>query len=106
MQSGQQVSEKSDREKTVLVHQAGTSTEAMVIRGLLESAGIASPGSAGSDPFPMREPPEGFRDSDIVVLESQAEDARRVIADYLTSDESIQIEDAGDSPQSEDSSGS
>ena len=100
----QQVSDKTDREKTVLVHQAGTLTEAVVIRGLLESAGIASPGSAGSDPFPMREPPEGFRDTDIVVLESQAEDARRAIGDYLTSDESIQIQDAGDVSQSEDSS--
>ena len=100
------MSEETDREKTVLVHQAGTSTEAVVIRGLLESAGIASPGSAGSDPFPMREPPVGFRDTDIVVLESQADDARRVIADYLTSDDSIQIEDAGNSPQSENPSGS
>ena len=91
-------------ERIVLVHQAGTSTEAVVIRGLLESAGIASPGSAGPDPFPMREPPEGFRDTDIVVLESQAEDARRVISEYQTSSDSIQIEDSGDSPESEDPS--
>ena len=91
-------------ERSVLVHQAGTSTEAVVIRGLLESAGIASPGSAGSDPFPMREPPEGFRDTDIVVLESQAEDARRVISEYQTSGDSIQIEDSGESAEAEDPS--
>lgn len=84
-----------------MVHQAGSSTEAVVIRGLLESAGIASPGSAGSDPFPMREPPEGFRDTDIVVLESQAEEARSVIASYLTSGDSIQIEDGSETPDSE-----
>jgi hypothetical protein len=96
------VSEDSSAQRTVVVHQAGSSTEAVVIRGLLESAGIASPGSAGSDPFPMREPPEGFRDADIVVLESQAEDARRVIADYLTSSDSIQIEDISESPNSEE----
>ena len=50
----------------------------------------------------MREPPEGFRDTDIVVLESQAENARRVIADYVTSSDSIQIEEDSESPESED----
>jgi hypothetical protein len=90
------VNEKLNKERIVVIHQAGSSTEAMVIRGLLESAGISSPGSAGSEPFPMREPPEGFTETDIVVLESQAEDARRVIADYLTSSESIQLEDSGE----------
>ncbi len=83
-----------------MVHQAGSSTEAVVIRGLLESAGLASPGSAGSDPFPMREPPEGFRDTDIVVLESKAEEARKIIADYLSSNDSIQIEDTSETPDS------
>lgn len=92
------------QDRTVVVHQAGTSTEAVVIRGLLESAGIRSPGSAGSDPFPMREPPEGFRDTDIVVMESQAEDARRVIAEYLTSGDSMQLEDSSESPDSDDPS--
>ncbi len=86
-------------ERTVVVHQAGTSTEAVVIRGLLESAGIASPGPAGANPFPMREPPEGFRDTDIVVLESQAENARSVIANYLTSGDSIEIEDSSGSTE-------
>ena len=80
-------------QKIVLVHQAGSSTEAVVIRGLLESAGIQSPGSAGPDPFPMGTPPEGFRDTDILVLESKAEEAKRVIAEYLTSGDSIQLED-------------
>jgi hypothetical protein len=90
------VSENLNEQRTVLVHQAGSSTEAVVIRGLLQSAGIASPGSAGSDPFPMREPPGGFRDTEILVLESQVEEARRVIADYLTSSDSIQIEDSSE----------
>ena len=84
-------------QRLVVVHQAGTATEAMVIRGLLESAGIASPGSESSDPFPMREPPKGFRDTDIVVGESQAEEARAVITEYLSSDESVQVEE--DEPQ-------
>ena len=98
------MSENPDAQRTVVVHQAGSSTEAVVIRGLLESAGISSPGSAGSEPFPMREPPEGFRDTDIIVLESQAEKARGVIADYLTSSDSIQIEDSSPSSNSEEPS--
>jgi hypothetical protein len=44
----------------------------------------------------MGTPPEGFRDTDILVLESQAEEAKRVIADYLTSSDSIQLEDNGE----------
>jgi hypothetical protein len=90
------MSKNLDEQRTVMVHQAGSSTEAVVIRGLLQSRGISSPGSAGQDPFPMREPPEGFRDTDILVLESQAEEARRVIAEYLTSSDSIQLEDGGE----------
>lgn len=90
------MSENLNEQRTVVVHEAGSSTEAVVIRGLLESAGIASPASAGSEPFPMREPPKGFTETDIVVLESQADDARRVIADYATSGDSIQIEDNGE----------
>jgi len=48
----------------------------------------------------MREPPEGFRDTDIVVLESKAEEARKIIADYLSSNDSIQIEDTSETPDS------
>ncbi|HKF53718.1 MAG TPA: hypothetical protein VKB26_15485 [Candidatus Acidoferrales bacterium] len=91
------------KEKTVVVHTAGSATEAMVIRGLLESAGIESPGSATTDPFPMSESGDGFRDSDVIVLESQADEARRVIADYLQSNEGIEIESA-DEPDEEESS--
>lgn len=100
------MNENLNGQRTVVVHQAGSSTEAVVIRGLLESAGIASPGSAGSDPFPMREPPEGFRDTEIIVLESQAAEARRIIAEYLSSSDAIQIEDSGDSSGSGDPSAS
>lgn len=92
------MSDQPTRERTVLVHTAGTTTEAEVIRGLLESAGIASPGSVSSDPFPMREPPQGMPGVEIVVLESQAEDARNIIADYLDDSEIISDESSpGDS---------
>lgn len=71
------------KERVVVAHTAGTAAEAMVIRGLLESRGIQSPGSVTTDPFPLREPPEGTHGVEILVLESQAEHARHIIAAYL-----------------------
>ncbi|MGH9792194.1 MAG: hypothetical protein ACRD5W_13370 [Candidatus Acidiferrales bacterium] len=71
--------------KTVVVRIAGTATEAVVIRGLLESAGISSPAPTTMDPFPLRENPKGTRGVEIMVLESQAEEARRVIAEHEAS---------------------
>src|SRR5712692_5339229 len=90
-----------DREPSVVVHQAGSPTESMVIRGLLESAGIRLPESTGGDPFPVNESHSGEASADIEVLHSQAEEARRIIADYLASGENIVIESS-----EEDSSGS
>ena len=75
--------EEPTREAVVVVHHAGTWTEAVVIRGLLRSAGIDSPAATSTDPFPMREPPKGTRGVEILVLVSQAEEARGIIADYL-----------------------
>ncbi len=92
--------QEANRERSVVVHTAGSSTEAMVIRGLLESAGIASPGSVSSDPFPMREAPEGFHEPEILVLESQAEEARRIIAEYLASDQGLEAADSDEPPES------
>ena len=78
------MNEEPTREAVLVVHQAGTWTEAVVIRALLASAGIESPASTSTDPFPMREPPKGTHGVEILALESQAEDARRIIADYLS----------------------
>jgi hypothetical protein len=72
----------NDTEPSVVAYRAGSAEEAMVIRGLLESAGIVSPGSASSDPFPIPENPENPHGVEIVVLESQAEDAREIIEEY------------------------
>jgi len=71
------------KERLVVVHTAGTLAEAMVIRSLLESEGIPSPGSVSTDPFPLREPPEGTHGVESYVLESQAEKAGRIIAEHL-----------------------
>ncbi|MFZ0909017.1 MAG: hypothetical protein WA766_14495 [Candidatus Acidiferrales bacterium] len=70
-------------ERCVVIHTAGSMAEAMVIRSLLQSAGIRSPGSVSTDPFPLRESPEGTHGEEIVVLESDAETAKDVIATYL-----------------------
>lgn len=99
------LSDVPDREPTVLVHTAGSPTEAMVIRGLLESAGIRLPAATGGDPFPVNESHSGEASAAIEVLESQAEDARRIIADYLASGENIVIE-SSDDPSSDSSGGS
>lgn len=87
------------REKVVFIHSAGSVTEAMVIRGLLESAGITSPGSETTDPLPMNEPREGIRAADVLVRESQAADARRIIAEFLKANESLETEEPGDSTE-------
>lgn len=71
------------QEETVAVHRADTWSEAMVIRGLLESAGIDSPPLTRTDPYPLSNPPADFPGAEILVRESQAEDARHIIAEYL-----------------------
>ncbi len=71
-----------DGEAFVVICHAPTTTEASVIRGLLQSAGISSPADSFTDPFPMREPPEGFSGTEVLVLESQADEARRIIDSY------------------------
>ena len=87
------------REAVVVVHQAGTWTEALVIRGLLESAGIASPASTTMDPFQLREPPKGTHGVEILVLKSQADEARRIIADYVAGAGSAAADEAVDSAE-------
>jgi len=59
----------------------------MVIRGLLESAGIHSPDFDSADPFPLNEVPEGAHGSEVYVLESQAKEAKRIIAEYVKGNE-------------------
>ena len=86
------MSDPASHDAVVIVHRATTSTEAMVIRGLLESAGLKVPDFSPGEPFPMHTPPAGMTDGDIVVLSSQADDARRIIADYLSSEEGMEVE--------------
>lgn len=89
------MNEEPTREPVIVVYQAGTWTEALVIRGLLESAGISSPAPTSTDPFPLRKPPKGTHGVEILVLESQADEARRIIADYLAGSEASELSESG-----------
>ena len=95
------MADSSSRDAVVIVHRASTSTEAMVIRSVLESAGLKVPDFSPGEPFPMHVPPAGMTDADIVVLSSQAEDAKRLIADYLSSSEGVEIESSQDQEDEE-----
>jgi hypothetical protein len=92
------MSEDHVNEELVVAHVADNVTEAMVIRGLLQSAGINSPGSVSSDPFPIPENPEGPHGTEIFVLESQVEAARKVIEEYTKSD-AILEQESDESPE-------
>ena len=77
--------ESERQEETVVVHRADSWAEAMVIRGLLESAGIDSPPLTRTDPYPLSNPPADFPGAEVLVRESQVDEARRIIADYISS---------------------
>ena len=94
------MSEDHVNEELVVAHVADNVTEAMVIRGLLQSAGIDSPGSVSSDPFPIPENPEGPHGTEIFVLESQVEEARKVREEYTKSDAILEQESDESSEQS------
>lgn len=90
------MTERPTNERVVVIHRARTLAEAVILRGLLESAGIASPATATADPYPLRLSPRGFAGSDIQVLESQADEAREILADYLASKSPPADEKSGD----------
>jgi len=97
------MSESSEKERVVVVHTAGTTTEAMVIRGLLESEGISSPGSVSHDPFPLRETPEGTHGVEVYALESRAGEAKKIIAEHLrTAKKEATAEDAEAADEAEE----
>ena len=84
------------KEKVVVAHVAGNAEEAMVIRGLLASNGIYSPGSESTDPFPLNEPLDASHGVDILVLESQADKARELIDEYLKDNAASSSSDSSD----------
>lgn len=79
------MSDKAQNERTVVVYTAGSGSEALVVRGLLESSGIRVPGPISPDPFPLvdanmsRGTTHGV---EIYAFESEANEARRIINSY------------------------
>jgi hypothetical protein len=71
---------KPDNPKFIVVYEAESSNEAMVLRSLLQSAGIESPQPMPSDPFPLPGGGELTSDTAILAPASQADDARALIA--------------------------
>lgn len=73
-------------ERISVVYTAGSWIEAVVVRGLLESAGIESP-ALGDGNLPEITPM--FSGIEIYTLESQAERARQLIAEHLRTAEDL-----------------
>jgi hypothetical protein len=67
-------------EPFIVVFEAEDASEAIVLRGLLESAGIESPQPSFTDPFPGAFSNIFTRDTSILARASRAEDARQLIA--------------------------
>jgi hypothetical protein len=83
------------REKLVKVFDSERESEALVVSGLLESAGIDSDVTstdAAQDMFP------GVGGSVILVREDQAEEARRVIEAYRQADDTAEVDVSEEPP--------
>jgi hypothetical protein len=91
---------KNKNDRVVVVHTAGTTAEAMVIRALLQSAGIESPGSESTDPFPLREVPEGTHGVEILVRASDEAVARELIDAHLAGGPVSEESDGGEKTDS------
>ena len=77
------MSDRSAKEPMALAYTTATATEAMVVRGLLESAGIYARNPDSAEPFPFNEPSELTNATDVYVPESRVEEARKLIEDYV-----------------------
>ncbi|MGH9735156.1 MAG: hypothetical protein ACRD8A_11275 [Candidatus Acidiferrales bacterium] len=90
------MSEKAQNERTVVVYTAGSGSEALVVRGLLESSGIRVPGPISPDPFPLvdanmsRGTTHGV---EIYAYESEANEARGIINSYRLRDANRRSDD-------------
>jgi hypothetical protein len=71
--------------KMTRAYTAATASEAMVVRGLLESAGLYTPNFGAAEPFPLNEPSELTHSTAVYVAEMQLDEARKIIEDYLKS---------------------
>jgi hypothetical protein len=85
---------RDPNEKLESVFDTADETEAMVVQGVLEAAGIES---LVTSPDAPQEVMPGLGGVNIMVRADQAEEARRVIQEYRA-DEAISEEDIGEEP--------
>jgi hypothetical protein len=76
----EQSKQSASGEPFVVVFEAEDASEAIVLRCLLESAGLESPQPSFTDPFPGAFSSIFTRDTSILARASQAEEARQLIA--------------------------
>lgn len=81
-----EIVKQPQNERAVIVYTAGSQSEAIVVRGLLESAGIAIPGPITPDPYPLIDANMSrgaMHGVEVYAYESQAAEARQIIENYL-----------------------
>jgi hypothetical protein len=88
-------------ERLVSAHTARSWIEAVVVRGLLESAGIPATELGVGNPAPIPDLAPLLYGIEIHVLQSREHDARRVIAEYLANEE-LADEDRGEGQPDEE----
>ena len=79
------MTDEHPKEPMALAYTTSTATEAIVVRSLLESAGIYAPDPESAEPFPLNEPSELSHGTDVYVFASRVEEARKIIEDYVRS---------------------
>ena len=89
-QPGNRESRPNPNEKLVRVFDTEQETEAMVVRGLLDSAGIEADITSLDAPQDIL---PGVGGTIILVREEDAEEARRVIAEYRQAPEEVEAAD-------------
>jgi hypothetical protein len=66
----------------VVIYETETAEEATILRGLLQSAGIESPPTVFSDPFPLPNFSEVTHGTEVIVRASQVDDANQILKSY------------------------
>jgi len=87
------MSDERNKEHAVVAYAAETPAEAMVVRSLLEGAGIHSPNPELVNPLKLPAGKIGLRLVEVWVAESKAEEARRIIREYLQEGQSSEFQE-------------
>jgi hypothetical protein len=78
----QQSTQPGSEDPFVIIYETETPEEATILRGLLQSAGIESPPTVFSDPFPLPNFSEITHGTEVIVRTSQVKDAKQILESY------------------------